>query len=283
MGYSDVISQYRIYVPEDKTVILSSSVKILENISYGDVVSFNKHSDENLENLDSHFFDENNVIQIIPSESSNFTPPKMNKNLVQEVPESQNETIDVISEMDLANEKETETNVISDSLQRLPQINYFEDNSVPQEKHLDIQEAKNDPHWMQAIQKELSSIENHKVYEVVDKSSAIGQTILDLRWVFTIKPGGLHKARLVAKGFRQKGGIDYYDTYSPVIDIDSLRILLVYGYINNYNMLQLDVKTAFLYGNLDEEIYCHQPPGFSENNKIWKLKKSLYGLKQAPR
>ena len=283
LGYSDVISQYRIYVPEDKTVILSSSVKILENISYGDVVSFNKHSDENLENLDSHFFDENNVIQIIPSESSNFTPPKMNKNLVQEVPESQNETIDVISEMDLANEKETETNVISDSLQRLPQINYFEDNSVPQEKHLDIQEAKNDPHWMQAIQKELSSIENHKVYEVVDKASAIGQTILDLRWVFTIKPGGLHKARLVAKGFRQKGGIDYYDTYSPVIDIDSLRILLVYGYINNYNMLQLDVKTAFLYGNLDEEIYCHQPPGFSENNKIWKLKKSLYGLKQAPR
>ena len=91
------------------------------------------------------------------------------------------------------------------------------------------------------------------------------------------------KARLVAKGFTQKQGIDYFDTYAPVGRIAMIRLLLSLTFIYNLVIHQMDVKTAFLNGELEEEVYMEQPEGFvmkGQEHKVCKLVKSLYGLKQ---
>ena len=91
---------------------------------------------------------------------------------------------------------------------------------------------------------------------------------------------------MVAKGYRQKEGLDYFDTYSPVSIITSIRMLIVIACLTNMEIHHMDVKTAFLNGEFDEQIYMEQPEGFvvqGPENKVCKLVKSLYGLKQAPK
>lgn len=108
-------------------------------------------------------------------------------------------------------------------------------------------------------------------------------------WIYKIKyrvDGSVerYKARLVAKGYSQKAGIDYQETFAPVVRLDSVKILLAMVTKYDLEMIQFDVKTAFLYGEIEEEIYMSQPEGYSRNrDKVCILDKSLYGLKQAPR
>jgi hypothetical protein len=114
-----------------------------------------------------------------------------------------------------------------------------------------------------------------------------GSKPIGCKWVFRRKyntDGSLQtfKARLVAKGFRQKEGIDYFDTYAPVARIASIRVLLALASIFNLYIHQMDVKTAFLNGDLDEEVHMEQPEGFIMHGHEKKVK-SLYGLKQAPK
>ena len=93
-----------------------------------------------------------------------------------------------------------------------------------------------------------------------------------------------YKVRLVVKGFKQNKGLDYFDTYSHVTRITSIRMLIVIAALYNLEIHQIDVKTTFLNGDLDEEIYIKQPEGFTvseKETKVCKLVKSLYGLKQA--
>lgn len=116
-----------------------------------------------------------------------------------------------------------------------------------------------------------------------------GKNVVDNRWVFKIKhrPSGeidRYKARIVARGFTQQHGIDYDETFSPVVKFPSIRIILAIAASKNLQLKQFDVKTAFLNSELEEEIYMTQPKGFDDNSgKVCKLLKSLYGLKQASR
>ena len=104
-----------------------------------------------------------------------------------------------------------------------------------------------------------------------------------------MKPDGSidkYKARLVAKGFKQLEGLEFFDTFSPVTRITSIRLLVAMAAIFDLQIHQMDVKTAFLNGDLNEEIYMDQPECFVEagqESKVCKLTKSLYGLKQAPK
>jgi hypothetical protein len=108
--------------------------------------------------------------------------------------------------------------------------------------------------------------------------------------VFTVKykfDGSLERciARLVAKGFTQTYGIDYLETFAPVTKLNSVRVLLSLAANRDWPLQQLDIKIAFLNGDLEEEVYMDAPLGFGEKfgTKVCKLKKSLYGLKQSPR
>ncbi|KAJ9567517.1 hypothetical protein OSB04_003483 [Centaurea solstitialis] len=145
------------------------------------------------------------------------------------------------------------------------------------------------PYWKEAIQSEIESILQNNTWILVDLPS--GHKTIGYKWIFKrkLRPDGMiekYKARLVAKGYRQKEGQDFFDTYSPVTRITSIRTLMAIAAIHNLEIHQMDVKTAFLNGELDEEIYMQQPEGFvvkGQENKVCKLVKSLYGLKQAPK
>jgi hypothetical protein len=144
-------------------------------------------------------------------------------------------------------------------------------------------------YWKEAVRSEMDSILANGTWEITDRP--YGCKPVGCKWVFKkkLRPDGTiekYKARLVAKGYTQKEGEDFFDTYSPVARLTTIRVLL--SLAPSYGLLihQMDVKTAFLNGELDEEIYMDQPDGFVVNGqegKVCKLLKSLYGLKQAPK
>ncbi|KAK8921731.1 hypothetical protein KSP39_PZI020888 [Platanthera zijinensis] len=140
--------------------------------------------------------------------------------------------------------------------------------------------------WNKAMKKELLALEYNNTWDIVTLPP--GKKPVGCKWVYKTKlkaDGSLerHKARLVAKGFNQMEGVDYFDTYSPVAKITTIRVLLTIAAAKGWFLEQLDVNNAFLHGDLHEEVYMSLPPGSSStlSNPVCKLKKSIYGLKQA--
>jgi len=142
--------------------------------------------------------------------------------------------------------------------------------------------------WKSAADCEYDSLMRNNTWELCKLPS--GRKAIHTRWVFTVKfnPDGTiakHKARLVAKGYEQKYGIDYFETFAPVVSYTSLRLLLAIAAKCNFRMDQMDAVTAFLNGELDEEIYIYQPEGYEvdgQEDLVGRARKSIYGLKQSP-
>jgi hypothetical protein len=136
---------------------------------------------------------------------------------------------------------------------------------------------------------ELKSLEKNQTWDLVKLPQ--GRKVVDCKWVYKIKPGingeaERYKARLCARGFTQIYGIDFDETFAPVVKFTSIRAFLTKAILMKMTIYQMDVVTAFLNAPLDEEIYMKQPPGFVVAGKdkfVCKLKRSLYGLKQSPR
>ena len=149
--------------------------------------------------------------------------------------------------------------------------------------------SRDAPLWKEAINDEMDSILGNGTWELADLPK--GKKPIGSKWIFKRKyhPDGsisAYKARLVAKGYRQREGIDYFDTYAPVARISSIKTLIAISALKGLYIHQMDVKTAFLNGYLNEDIYLEQPEGFvmpGQENKVCRLIKSLYGLKQAPK
>ena len=154
------------------------------------------------------------------------------------------------------------------------------------------EEAMQSPYrdrWLEACNSEMSSLEQHGTWILVPRPT--DRKVLKNKWVFVIKhnaDGSIErfKARLVIKGYEEVFGIDYDNVFSPVLRFETLRFLLTLGATMDYEIHQMDVKTAFLNGEMDKTIYMEQPPGYVKKGKedfVCLLEKSLYGLKQAPR
>lgn len=152
-----------------------------------------------------------------------------------------------------------------------------------------LDEALRDEKWKKAMKEELQSIEKNETWELVQLPP--NKKAIDVKWVFKVKEGPngevlKYKARLVVRGFLQKAGIDYGEVFAPVARMETIRLVVAFASMKNWKIHQMDVKSAFLNGPLEEEVFIKQPPGFEikkQEMKVYKLRKALYGLKQAPR
>ncbi|GJT35402.1 putative ribonuclease H-like domain-containing protein [Tanacetum coccineum] len=128
-----------------------------------------------------------------------------------------------------------------------------------------------------------------KVWILVDLP--YGKKVIGTKWVFKNKRDERsivvkNKSRLVAQGFRQDEGIDYDEVFAPITKIEAIRLFLAFASYMRFTIYQMHVKSAFLYGTIEEEVYVHQPLGFvdpAHPNKVYRVIKALYGLHQAPR
>ncbi|WVZ75487.1 hypothetical protein U9M48_023533 [Paspalum notatum var. saurae] len=153
----------------------------------------------------------------------------------------------------------------------------------------DVSHALSDSNWVNAMHEELENFERNHVWDLVEPPPNCRP--IGTKWVFKNKQGenGMvvgSKARLVAQGFCQKEGIDYEETFAPVAHLEAIRILLAFAASKSFKLQQMDVKSAFLNGFIEEEVYVRQPSGFESARfpgRVYKLRKALYGLKQASR
>ena len=139
------------------------------------------------------------------------------------------------------------------------------------------------------MHEELNQFTRNDVWFLAPKSDEMN--IIGSKWFFRNKLDEVgvitrNKARLVVKGYNQEEGIDYGETFAPVARLEVVRLLLAFACMSGFKLFQMDVKSVFLNGIINEEDYVEQPPGFEDHqhpNHVYKLKKALYGLKKAPR
>ena len=154
---------------------------------------------------------------------------------------------------------------------------------------VNFEEASNDENWRKAMDEEIHAIEKNNTWELTDLPA--DKKPIGVKWVYKTKykPNGeidRFKARLVAKGYKQKPGIDYFEVFAPVARLDTIRMIISLSAQNKWKIYQMDVKSSFLNGTLEEEVYVEQLADYvipRVEDKVYRLKKALYGLKQAPR
>jgi transposase InsO family protein len=257
LGYSTQSKGYRVYNLQTKKLIVSRDVNVDENASWN-------WNEEQVERS-------NITIPIPQSDIEDITgtteepgtpplPPQQETSSPESTPTRVRSLVDIYETCNLA---------------MLEPENY------------DV--ASKQEVWVKAMQDEIKMIEKNNTWELVDCPH--GKDIIGVKWVYKTKlnPDGSiqkHKARLVAKGYSQQPGVDYNETFAPVARLDTIRALIALAAQKRWSIYQLDVKSAFLNGVLEEEIYVEQPQGFvvkGNEGKVLRLRKALYGLKQAPR
>ncbi|GKV47061.1 hypothetical protein SLEP1_g53999 [Rubroshorea leprosula] len=154
---------------------------------------------------------------------------------------------------------------------------------------LTFRDAVLESKWRKAMDEEIATIERNNSWELTELPK--GKKTIGVKWVYKtkLKENGevdKYKACLVAKGYKQEFGVDYQEVFAPVVRHDTIRLVISLAAQNSWPVFQLDVKSAFLHGDLDEQVFIEQPPGYvkvGNEHKVYKLKRALYGLKQAPR
>ena len=289
IGYGSDEMGYRLWDSEDRKIIRSKNVTFNETELYKDG---NTKSPE------------------VQKEYVEFEGDAKKKEASVEIPESGDDSTDNGSSDDDSsnNSEDEETNppapespatpqvqlrrssrVIRPPTRYSPSVNYIllTENGEPQ-CYSEAMGLKDSLQWELAMKDEMKSLEKNKTWHLTKLPT--GKKALQNKWVFRVKDEHdgtkRYKARLVVKGFQQKDGVDFNEIFSPVVKMTTIRLVLSIVAAEGLHLEQLDVKTAFLHGDLDEDIYMIQPEGFQvkgRENLVCKLKKSLYGLKQAPR
>ena len=181
--------------------------------------------------------------------------------------------------------------LLSDVYDEAPEVDLFNDELMMMtiDEPSSYKQAATEVEWMDAMRTEIDAIERNNTWKLTELPP--GHKAIGLKWVFKLKKDAegkviKHKARLVAKGYVQQRGIDYEEVFAPVTRLETVRLLLALAAKNSWEVHHLDVKSAFLNGELQEEVYVVQPEGFvkkGQEYKVYKLIKALYGLRQAPR
>lgn len=232
-------------------------------------------------------FDETKMNEEITQKDEEYTLPK-----TLEVNDSDEEKEDEMKEnseeqasTDEEEEEEQEPQQKEQTLRRSNRIRKQPDRYGDYCALLTYNEAISGPNnkeWKQAIKEEKDSLKKNNTWDIIERDEVKGRKLLTSKWVFKEKEDGRKKARLVIRGCQQEFGVDYFETFSPVISNNSLRTLLALAASNEYEITTFDIKTAFLYGELEEDVFMLPPEGYEYGNRVCKLKKALYGLKQAP-
>lgn len=305
LGYPTGIKGYKVWLMDEKKCAVSRNVIFQENAVYKDIVQKKKAIAVTEEDQEGGYLDLDieEVRDINSGGDITRTSEEISSSSSPVSPQRDGaETVDTETE---GVDSPPSYHLIRDRVRReVRPPRRFDDEDYYAEAHYttedgeavepsDYQEARRDinwSQWSQAMDEEMRSQDKNHTWTVVQRP--INQRVIGNRWIYKYKMGipGVEeprlKARLVAKGYAQREGIDYHEIFAPVVKHVSIRILLSIVAQENLELEQLDVKTAFLHGELREKIYMSPPQGYEsqfKDNEVCLLNKSLYGLKQAPR
>lgn len=286
VGYEGNSDNYRLFDPDTKKITVSRDVTFNENelssltdsmgetSEYAFDLDFGCHSERGTP-IESYVYDYEAF--------EDFYQTMVNEVAVNEeveIPECREESGTVHNENNERKEKRYNLRP------RLPKITVAEANLVEvlPSTYTEAVNSQDKERWIAAMNEELDSHDTCETWELVEHPA--DKKLIGCKWVYKIKQNAddttRYKARLCAKGYTQEKGIDYGETFSPTVRYDTIRMMLSLAAKEKLKMTQFDIKTAFLYGTLDEEIYMDPPPGV-DTELVCKLNKSLYGLKQSPR
>ncbi|RVW67125.1 Retrovirus-related Pol polyprotein from transposon TNT 1-94 [Vitis vinifera] len=273
IGYGDEKFGYRFWDEQNRKIIRSRNVIFNEQVMYKDRSTVTS-----------------DVTEIDQKKSEFVNLDELTESTVQKGGEEDKENVN--SQVDLSTpvaEVRRSSRNIRPPQRYSPVLNYLllTDGGEP-ECYDEALQDENSSKWELAMKDEMDSLLGNQTWELTELP--VGKKALHNKWVYRIKNehdgSKRYKARLVVKGFQQKEGIDYTEIFSPVVKMSTIRLVLGMVAVENLHLEQLDVKTAFLHGDLEEDLYMIQPEGFivqGQENLVCKLRKSLYGLKQAPR
>ena len=276
------------HVPKDERRKLDSKARKCILLGYGDAMKGYRLYDESR-------------LKVIHSRDVRFDEADGTDVIIEPVRESTEELSDdedsATSEEDSENEHVADDHVPDEPMLRQSQrqrrepdrygewVMIASDDTSPN-SYADAMKGDKKNLWKDAMKKEMESLHSNEVWELVPPPE--NRKVIGSKWVFKVKvkaDGTIerYKARLVAQGFSQRRGLDYDETFCPVVRGESVRSVVALAASKKLLLHQMDVTTAFLNGTLEEEVYMVQPEGFVVDGKVCKLKKSIYGLKQSPR
>ncbi len=281
VGFSENIKGYRLYDPVKKVIVTSRDVIIMEDVTT---------------NFDVVFTDDSSGAE---------TSPVPVGDEIENDGNSPKDSSDLNSDLDETNESDTEfvlpyvePDIVRRSERPRKPTNFkdyvtyiIEDNTPMDNDPITMSEALSRPDgqkWKEAMVEEIESLKENEAWKLMDLPD--GENVVDCKWVYKIKRDSdnnvSYRARLVARGFTQREGVDYSETFAPVVRHSTLRLLIALTIELGLKITHLDVKAAFLNGYLEENVYMRQPEGFVTKgfeNKVCKLNRAIYGLKQSSR
>ncbi|BBG92903.1 transposable element gene [Prunus dulcis] len=287
LGYSTSSRAYRVYNCRTRTIIESINVKIDDFAASTEMALdedglFSPSLVQESPGLDlvvdlSSFGNSVPVDMSTPSTSSSISSVQVDSSLADHSPLTQPNSV-IIGPLNQG------VRTRKQLAQEISHVCY-----VSKEEPKNVKEALNHGEWFLAMQEELNQFVRNDVWYLVPRPT--NTNVIGTKWIFknkTDEQGNVvrNKARLVAQGYTQMEGIDFDETFAPVARLESVRLLLAIACHLKFKLYQMDVKTAFLNGILNEEVFVEQPKGFEDPhhpNDVFRLKKALYGLKQAPR
>lgn len=290
VGYQDESSNYRLYDLKKKSIVVSRDV-VFDESGTDESTSMGKSEGESLK-----FSGENEVVDLSDESDVEAEPDEQEEGQRDEQRDEPDEAQRNEEEQAENREEPVGRQLRNRRLIRPPDRYLYEIDFVECKAPATFREAVSGPDgakWSEAINQELLAHEENGTWTVVDKKPS--DKLIDSKWVFKVIEGSTtgecrYKARLCARGFLQREGVDYNETFAPVVRYDSLRAFLAKTTQEDYELAQFDVYTAFLYGELEEDIFMKIPEGLIIEGSagvrvdcVCKLNKSLYGLKQAPR